>query len=75
VRAVAFMVPGALGVLEASYIVFGGLFGLSAETALALSLSKRVRELALGVPGLMVWQWIEGRHLLRRHRAANPAGQ
>ena len=75
VRAVAFMVPGALGVLEASYIVFGGLFGLTAETALALSLSKRVRELALGVPGLMVWQWIEGRHLLRRHRASNPASR
>jgi putative membrane protein len=75
VRAVAFMVPGALGVLEASYIVFGGLFGLTAETALALSLSKRVRELALGVPGLMVWQWVEGRHLLRRGRTAKPAAQ
>jgi len=73
VRAAAFMVPGALGVLEASYIVFGGLFGLPAGTALALSLSKRVRELGLGVPGLLAWQWIEGRHLLRRHRRRHRA--
>jgi hypothetical protein len=39
---------------------------LPAETALAISLTKRVRELALGLPGLFVWHWIEGHHLLRR---------
>jgi len=66
VRAVAFIVPGALGALEGSFVVFGALFGLPAETALAISLSKRVRELALGVPGLLVWHWIEGHYLLRR---------
>jgi len=42
------------------------LFGLPAYTALAISLTKRVRELALGVPGLLVWHWIESRYLLRR---------
>jgi putative membrane protein len=68
VRAAAFMVPGALGALEASYILFGGLFGLPADTALAISLSKRVRELALGVPGLLTWHWIEGRYLLGRRK-------
>jgi putative membrane protein len=65
VRAAAFMVPGALGVLEASSIVFGALFGLPAETALTISLARRVRELALGLPGLFVWHWIEGHRLLR----------
>ena len=65
VRAAAFMVPGALGVLEASSIMFGALFGLPAETALTISLAKRVRELTLGLPGLFVWQWIEGHRLLR----------
>jgi len=65
VRAAAFMVPGALGALEASFVLFGALFGLSAETALTISLSKRVRELALGLPGLFVWHWIEGHYLLR----------
>jgi hypothetical protein len=55
-----------LGLLEGSFVVFGALFGLPADTALAISLSKRVRELALGLPGLFVWHWIEGHHLLRR---------
>ncbi len=66
VRVAAFMVPGALGALEGSFILFGALFGLPAQTALAISLSKRVRELALGLPGLFVWHWIEGHYLLRR---------
>jgi putative membrane protein len=66
VRAATFMVPGALGALEASYVLFGAMFGLPADTALAISLSKRVRELALGVPGLLLWQYIEGRYRLRR---------
>jgi hypothetical protein len=59
-------VPGALGALEGGLVVFGAFMGVSADIALAISLSKRVRELALGLPGLMVWQWVEGRHLLRR---------
>jgi putative membrane protein len=66
VRAAAFILPGALGALEGSLVLFGALFGLPAHAALAISLSKRVRELALGVPGLMVWHWIEGHYLLRR---------
>jgi putative membrane protein len=66
VRAAAFMVPGALGALEVSFVLFGAVFGLPADMALAISLSKRVRELALGVPGLLVWHWIESRYLLRR---------
>jgi putative membrane protein len=65
VRAAAFMVPGALGALEGSYILFCALFGLPADSALVISLSKRVRELALGVPGLVVWHWIEGHYVLR----------
>jgi putative membrane protein len=71
VRAAAFMVPGALGALEGGFVLFGALFGLSADTALAISLSKRVRELVLGVPGLIVWQWVEGRHLLRQPSSAS----
>jgi putative membrane protein len=66
VRAAAFIVPGALGALEGSYVLFGALFGLPADIALVIPLSKRVRELALGVPGLLVWHWIEGQYLLRR---------
>jgi uncharacterized membrane protein YbhN (UPF0104 family) len=66
VRAATFMVPGALGALEGGYILFGAIFGLPADTALAISLTKRVRELAFGVPGLLLWQYVEGRYHLRR---------
>ncbi len=69
VRAIAFMVPGALGILEGSFVVFGPLFGLPPQTSLMISLAKRVRELSLGLPGLAVWQFVEGRMLLRQPKA------
>jgi putative membrane protein len=66
VRGAAFMVPGALGAQEGGLVLFGALFGLPADLALAVALTKRVRELALGLPGLAVWQWTEGRRWLNR---------
>ena len=60
-KAVGFAVPGALGVQEGGYIVVCQLFGLSPEIAIALSLMKRLREVVLGVPGLVAWQRMEGR--------------
>ncbi len=66
VRAAAFLIPGGLGVQEGGYLVFGGVLGLSPEISLALSLTKRVRELLLGVPGLVVWQIAEGHALWER---------
>ena len=60
-RSFAFMVPNALGVQEAGYVVLGGLFGLDMQTALALSLLRRARDLVLGVPALAAWQLAEGR--------------
>ena len=60
-KAVGFAVPGALGVQEGGYIVVCQLFGLSPELAIALSLTKRLREVVLGVPGLVAWQRKEGR--------------
>ena len=60
VRGAAFMVPGALGAQESGMVLFGALLGLPADLALAVSLTKRVRELALGLPGLAAWQWVEG---------------
>jgi uncharacterized membrane protein YbhN (UPF0104 family) len=76
VRAGAFAVPGGLGVQEGGYILFGTLLGVGGETALAASLIKRVRELALGLPGLLVWQLQEGRRVLRRRaQSPGPSGQ
>jgi putative membrane protein len=56
VRVSAFIVPGALGVQEGGYLVLGTVLGFAPETSLALSLAKRVRELVLGLTGLVVWQ-------------------
>lgn len=69
VRSVAFAVPGALGVQEGGFMLIGAIYGLSPQTALALSLAKRVREIILGVPGLLAWQWLEGRRWWLRRRA------
>jgi len=74
VRAAAFMLPAGLGALEGGLVMVGALLGLPAETALAISLTKRVRELALGLPGLFVWHWIEGHHLLRRSEQRREVG-
>lgn len=60
-RSVAFMIPSAIGVQEATYALAAPLFGLPPETALALSLVKRAREIAIGLPTLMVWQASEAR--------------
>jgi putative membrane protein len=66
VRGAAFMVPGALGAQEGGLVLFGALVGVPADLALAISLTKRVRELAIGLPGLAAWQWVEGRRFLAR---------
>lgn len=65
-RSLAFMVPNALGVQEAGYVLLGGLFGLDMQVAVALSLLRRARDLVLGVPALAVWQAVEGRRFARR---------
>ena len=67
-RMAAFFVPGALGVQEGVLVLLGGMIGLGPEVALALSLIKRVRELVIGVPGLVAWQIAEGKNLLSRVR-------
>ena len=63
----AFVVPGALGVQEAGFLLFGHLLGLTPEIAAALAVIRRCRDLLLYVPGLVAWQVQEGRWLLR-HR-------
>jgi putative membrane protein len=68
-RAVAFPVPGGLGVQEGSFVALGGLIGLSPDVALAISLATRVREIVSSVPGLFAWQYVEGRGLWRRRTA------
>jgi putative membrane protein len=52
-RSAGFAVPGAVGVQEGGFVLVCGLFGVPAETALALSVLKRVREIGIGAPSLL----------------------
>jgi putative membrane protein len=61
----AFAVPGALGVQEAGFLVFGGMLGLPHDVAAALALMRRCRDLLCYAPGLVAWQTHEGKKLLR----------
>jgi len=65
IRGAAFFVPGALGIQEGGIVILGALLGIGPEIALSLALCKRVRELAIGVPGLIGWKIAEGREILR----------
>ena len=71
IRSAVFPVPGALGVQEGGYVIIGNLLGIPGDAAFALSLIARVRELVLGIPGLMLWQLIEARRVWRARLAAN----
>jgi putative membrane protein len=74
VRGAAFAVPGALGAQEAGLILLCGLFQIPADQALALSFIKRAADLAVGVPGLIALQILEGRRFAANlfRRAAPP---
>jgi glycosyltransferase 2 family protein len=70
VRSAAVLIPNALGVQEAAYTLLVPLFGVGAEFALAASLLKRARDIAVGVPILLIWQAMEGRQALAAGSAA-----
>lgn len=65
IKGALFVVPGTLGFQEGGFMVLGKLLGIPPELALTMSLIKRVRELSLGIPGLIVWQIVEGKKLLK----------
>lgn len=67
IRSIGFAVPNALGVQEAAYAVFAPLLGVGPEIGLAISLIKRGRDIAIGIPVLLSWQALEG------HRAVAAA--
>ena len=66
IRGIAFLVPGAYGVQEGGFVFLGSMVGLSPDIALSMSLAKRFRELALGIPALLCWQAEEGRVFFKK---------
>lgn len=63
-RTAAFAIPGGLGVQDGALLLLCAQLGLGPEMGLALSLTKRCRELALGLPGLVA------AYLTQAHRLA-----
>ncbi len=61
IKSAAFPIPSGLGVQEGGFVVVGALFGIDPGTAIALSLAKRVPDVVLGLPSLIVWQNLEAR--------------
>jgi putative membrane protein len=71
IRSVAFAVPNALGVQEAAYAVFAPILGVGPEIGIAISLLKRARDIAIGIPVLLLWQALEGQRALVTVRPDN----
>src|SRR5262249_21652607 len=44
ISSAAFVIPGALGVQEGGFVLFGTMLGLDPQLALALALSRRIRD-------------------------------
>ena len=71
IRSAAFAVPAGLGVQEGGYVIVACLLDIGndsskcGELGFALSMIARVRELGFGIPGVIAWQLIEARRLLR----------
>ena len=61
--ALAFLVPVNAGVQEAGYAALGSIFGVPPELSLGVSLVRRARDIAVGVPILLIWQFLEMRRL------------
>ncbi|MDP9084917.1 MAG: lysylphosphatidylglycerol synthase domain-containing protein [Pseudomonadota bacterium] len=65
-RSAAFFVPNALGVQEGAYALLAPLLAVGSEVGFGVSLLKRARDIAIGVPILLIWQVAESRRALRR---------
>src|SRR5262249_24501334 len=71
IRNVMFPVQGAIGVQEGGYVLVVSSLGIAGDAAFAVRLMCRLRELILGISGLVVWQLIAGRRVFRAGLAAN----
>jgi len=59
ISSIAFLVPAGLGVQEGGFVLVGGLIGLDPATSLALAGARRIRDLLIYLPGLVMWQIAE----------------
>lgn len=65
--AFAVLVPGYAGVQEDGHILLGAAFGVPPEIALAMCLLRRGRDIVLGSPVPLIWQFVELRRLRSKY--------
>jgi putative membrane protein len=65
-RSIFVFVPSAIGIQEVGYATLVPLFGLPPEMGIAAALLKRAREITIGIPVLLAWQFMEGRRAFTR---------
>jgi putative membrane protein len=65
VSSAAFFIPGGLGAQEAGFILIGGAVGIDPASCLALAAARRVRDIVIFIPGLIVWQFSD--NVNRKH--------
>jgi len=63
-RSLGFALPAGLGAQEAGLAAVAIGLGVPAEAAIAMAMLKRLREVAMSLPGLIFWRWS-----MRRGRA------
>ncbi len=63
IMALAFFVPGRIGIQEAAYTLLAAIFGIPPDIALSLSLLRRARDFVIAVPVLVTWQGLEAKRL------------
>ena len=72
-RTLGFLVPGALGIQEAGYVLVCILFGITPANAIAFSLARRARDVLIGLAGLGLWQTLEVRNATAQYRQSGSA--
>ena len=65
-RTTTVFIPSSIGVQEAGYAALAQVFGMGPEVGLAVSLLKRARDIAVGVPVVLLWQIVEGKRAFAR---------
>ncbi len=67
-RSTAFAIPAGIGVQEAAYALLGPVFGLPSDAIVGLAVVKRLRDIAIAMPVLLIWQFGEIRRVGFGHR-------
>ena len=55
IRAFVFFIPAGIGVQEFAFVIVGTFLGFSSPVSLSIAISRRVREVLVGIPAILGW--------------------